>query len=492
MTFTINQSSQSITLTPTAVPVSNVSVKVRGVPPSADGLTFTQEHDFTFSASAAPPTSNFLAIIEQNTAGTSGSVNFFTTSLGGSGGPDSLTAWSTPSLAQTLSISSPQDYDVDNPEELVFDSGGNLLIANGGAGGANNGNPAHTDYGNFACVPAGAIATGANLATTTQTNIHVPDSIALSSNGTVAIGNNPTTTYNVQTFVLNTNYVAGANFANPGSYGVPFGRPLVNLPTLNAGTFAFGIYDGTNSKIVVLNSSGTTATITNAQDATITDPFSMAWDDHNNQLLVGTNVAHGGYLDYYTVGNGPSITKVGGQRIQPDPDTADDCPGGVSPCSGGQAQRMAVAPTTGYLAVALLNDYNSYYGGEEIQIYDASHNPLANGVIAFDGANTGALACGSSGAPDPTADYVYGVSGVNIRDLKWLSSTKLLVLFTQPNKTSVQGAYIYDVSTTAAQSGYWGPYSGGSCVPTAVPNGPKQTYFLNLPTNGPYAAAFKP
>ena len=499
--FSINQSTQSFTLTPTAVPLSNVPVVVHATPANtnttSDGLGFTQSHSFTFSAGSAPPTSNFLAIIEQNTSGSSGQINFFTTSLGGSGGPDSLTAWTTPTLADTLSISSPQDNDVDNPEDLAWDTGGNLLIANGGQGGSNNGSPPHADFGNFACVPAGAISTGANLSTTIQTNIKVPDAIAYETrNGTVAIANNPgSATKNVQSFTLSTNYVAGSSFANPGSYGVPLGRPLVNLPTLTAGTFAFGIFDGTNSQVVILGPTGTAASVTNSGDATLYDPFAMAWDAKNTQLIVGTNKAHDSYLQQYTVSNPPTApVKVNSFRLQPDPDPADDCPGNPPSCSGLQAQKIAVAPTTGYVAVAGVNTYNSTYGGEEIQLYDGttSHNPLANGVIAYDAANTGALACAAPGGNNPTTDYVFGESGIAIKDLKWLSSTKLLVLLSQPNKTSVQGIYIYDVSATAAQTGFWGPFSGGSCVQTAVPNGPKNTYFQNLTTLAPFAAAFKP
>jgi hypothetical protein len=487
--FSIDQNAQTITLTPSTTPVSNVTVNVKAIPPSTDGLSFAQTKTFTFAAGDAPPAHNFLAVVEQNGAGTAGQINLFTVALGGSGAADTLTPYApAPTLATTTSINAAPDGqqpDVDFPEHVTFDSLGSLLIANGGQGGAGG------DYGNFACVPPGAISTGLALATTNRTGLRVPTVIALSSNGTVALGNNPAgATTKVQEFNLGTNYVTGSSYPDDGTntYGVPLGRPLVNLPTLTAGTFAFGLFNGTHSKVVVMGSTGTTSTITDSTDSHLQFPYGMAWDPAQSQLIVANNDSYLSYLTFYTVSNPPgAITNVNSFRLQPDPDPADDCPGG-NPCSGMLGQRVAVAPTSGTIAVSGLNFYNSVYAGIEIQLYDTNRNPI--GVIPFDTANSAALACNPT---DPTNDYVYGERFTILTGLQWLSPTKLLVLLENRNKTSVQGIYIFDTSATAQPPGYWGPISPVThmCTATQPPVGPKQTFFLNVPSLVPYAAAFK-
>lgn len=481
--FSINQVTQSFTLTPTAVPLSNVSVVVHGTPANttggSDGLAFTQSHTFTFSANSAPPAHNFLAVIEQSGVPNTGQINFYTTSLGGVGGPDSISAFSTPTLTSTASISTPSQPDVDNPLDIIWDSGGNLLIANGGQGGTGG------DFGNFACVPSGAITTGANLATTDSTNLRVPIGIALSSNGTVALANNPAgAAKNVQEFTLSTNYVPGSSLTNPGSFGVPLNRPLVNLPTLTAGTFAVGLYDGTNSKLDILGPTGTLGTLTNAGDTNLNDPDGMAWDASDTQLVVATNngcsppASNSSFLEFYTVSNPPTApSKVGGFMIQQNPN-------GGNPYSAMIGQHVAASPN-GTLAVSGVNCDHTSTGLPEVQIYSSNPVPTsrtAAGTIPFD-----TLTVADPGCADVTnGDYTYGLSDI-ITDLKWLSDTKLLILLQAPNNTAKQGIYIYDISASSFTSP-----GGNWCGGLTPPTGPKLTSFTNLTTLAPHSGAFKP
>ena len=491
-TFTINQSTRSFTLTPTAVPLSNVAVDVKGLPAntntSSDGLAFPAgaDHQFTFSAGAAPPAHNFLAVIEQSGAPNTGQINFYNVSLGGSGGPDSLSGFSPATLSTTNSISTPSQPDVNNPLDMVWDTGSNLLIANGGQGGAVTSYAPSGDYGNFACVPAGAISTGANLATTDSTNLRVPEAIALASNGTVALANNPAgATTKVEEFTLSTNYVPGSSLPDPGgnTFGVPIGRPLVNLPTLTAGTFAVGLYNGTNSKLDVLGPTGSLGTTTDASDSDLKDPFGMAWDATNNQLVVSDNsgcnppaATASSHIEFYSVSNAPAApTKIGSFLPQANAN-------GGNPYSAMIPQRVAAA-SNGVLAVSGVNCDNSASGLPEVQLYSSNATPASRtslGVIPFDTL----ISTDASGCNDFTsADYTYGNS-VTVTDLKWLSNTKLLILLQTPNNTAKQGIYIYDISATASPGGFW--CSG------AAPSGPKQTSFTNLTTFAPHSAAFKP
>jgi len=481
VSFTINQAAQSFTLTPSTVPISNASVVVHGTAANtntaSDGLAFTQSHTFAFSAGTAPPAHNFLAVIEQSGAPTTGQINFYNVTLGGSGGADTIAAFSTATLASTPSISTPSQPDVDGPLDLIWDSGGNLLIANGGQGGVGG------DFGNFACVPAGAISTGANLATTDSTNMRVPSAIALASNGTVALGNNPASAAkNVEEFTLSTNYVPGSSLTNPGSFGIPLGRPLVNLPSLAAGTFAVGLYDGTNSKVDILGPTGTLGTITNSGDTNLNDPQTAAWDGTNNQLVVATNngcsppASGSSFLEFYTVSAPPAApVKVGGFMIQQNPN-------GGNPYSAMVGSRVAVS-ANGTIAVAGVNCDNSASGLFEVQIYSSNATPGSRtslGVIPFDTLKSADV----SGCNDFTVgDYTYGLDDL-VQDMKWLSNTKLEILLSDQDVPANQGIYIYDISATASPGGFW--CSG------AAPSGPKKTGFLSLGALVPHSSAFKP
>lgn len=488
VSFAINQAAQMITLTPSTTPISNATVNVKAVPPSADLLTFSQTHTFTFSAGNAPPAS-FLAVVEQS--GSTGQINFYTVGLV-AGGPDSLSPYSTPTLATTTSINAAPDGqqpDVDNPQDVAFDGGGNLLIANGGT--STNG-----DFGNFACVPAGAISSGANLATTNRTGLRDPIAIAVASNGTVGLANNPASAaVNVQEFTLGTNYVAGSSLTNPGSYGVPINRPFVVLPTLTTGTFAVGLYNGTHSLLDILAPGGSVGSLSDSSDSHLQDPNGMGWDaSSNQQLVVADNNAYNSYLNFYTVSNAPAApVNVKSFLLQNDPDPANDCPG-ASPCAGMIGQKVAVSPA-GVVAVAGLNLNETILSGEEIQLYDSSSSRNPAGVIPFDTNTTSAGACSGSGP------YTYGGpngQGPNavIQEMRWLSSTKLLVLLsTDPSALSAQGIYIFDTSTpyTAQPPGWWCPEF--AFTPTQPPLGPKNTTpggVFNIQSFVPHAAAYKP
>ena len=218
--FSINQAAQSYTLTPSTVPITNATVNVRAIAPnstgSSDGLTYTvasSTKTYTFSAGTAPPSHNFLSVVEHTQGTTSGQVDFFNLTLGGSGGADTFSAFSPATLAGTNSTNETKP-DVDNPQVLAWDTNGDLLIGNGDDGGAN--------HGNMACVPVGAISTGANTSTTVSQNVTSPTGIAYDPrDGSVALADNPATaSFQLSEYLLTGNYTAatgGRNFHETGT-----------------------------------------------------------------------------------------------------------------------------------------------------------------------------------------------------------------------------------------------------------------------------------
>ena len=207
---------------------------------SSDGLTYTvasSTKTYTFSAGTAPPSHNFLSVVEHTQGTTSGQVDFFNLTLGGSGGADTFSAFSPATLAGTNSTNETKP-DVDNPQVLAWDTNGDLLIGNGDDGGAN--------HGNMACVPVGAISTGANTSTTVSQNVTSPTGIAYDPrDGSVALADNPATaSFQLSEYLLTGNYTAatgGRNFhetgTNVGAFSVTNMVPLAGVFPGN-GTYA--------------------------------------------------------------------------------------------------------------------------------------------------------------------------------------------------------------------------------------------------------------
>ncbi|HTJ25099.1 MAG TPA: hypothetical protein VMA36_02945 [Candidatus Limnocylindria bacterium] len=448
--ISVNQSAQTFTLTPSAAGVSG-TVNVSAAPPSgSDGLSFSTSKSFTFSSGAAPP-SSFLAVVEQTTA-SSGEIDFYTVALGAS---DTFAAYSTPTLAVTNSTNEGIP-DVNGPQAALFNDHGDLLIANGAGGSGGT--------GSLACIPVGAIATGANTATTVETDVDDPQSIAYDSRDeSVALANNPAAApYNLAEY-LNTsgNYAASAtrDIANP-THALG-DNAVIAVPGLPAGTYAAALTTGTpqaphgtgSSKIALLSPSGAETDIT---DPTIDDPTALAWDATNSQLVIANGSVWTYSLDFYTVAPVAKVKTIS---------------------NGFQYYAVATSPD-GHVAVAQVGLSPDF----QVQVYDntsarnAVGGPIPfNGTTASNGGNyiydTGTWASGPSGTEKITA-------------MTWLSNTKLLIALTT-QATGKQGLYIFDVSTLTVPAGY------DDTTGNAFAAAPSQTGF-QATAKTPFGVAYKP
>jgi hypothetical protein len=470
----VNQAAQTYTLTPSASGVSgtiNVSAVQADSTGSSDGLGFTKTKSYTF-ATGNPPPASFLAAVEQFGVG-SGAVDLFTVALGGSGGADTISAYTPATLATTNSNGGSGPPDVDNPLDLVFDSTGDLLIGNGGT---TTGTP--VDNGNLACVPVGAIATGQNTSTTVTTNVDDPVGIAYDSrDGSVALANNPTSApEQLDEFLLTGNYTAAATGRDLAASGMgSFG--LTNLPTMAAGSYAISLTTGVendpahntgSAKIAIeVPTSATTSSETDILPSGtgtnctanpcaipaqygIDIPHQIAWDSTNSQLVIANNSAFHKLLTFYNL--------AGTQQFAVNTALRND--------------KVAVS-SNGYVAVSGTGSF----GYPQVKVYDntAARNAV-NGPIPFNGTTT---SCGST--------YIYG-SGAVVNALTWLSNTKLLIALQSYNgstATAQNGLYVFDISATAVPTGF----DDVSC--SAFTAAPKQTGFVHI-NNKPLGTAFKP
>ena len=463
LTVSVNQSTQTFTVTPSATGVSG-TVNVGATPPNAgDGLNYNQTKSFTFTSAAAPG-ANFLAAVEQIGTG-SGEIDLYNLTLT-AGGPDTFNAASPAKLAITNSQNENKP-DVDNPLAAVFDSSGDLLIDNGGStiGG---------DYGDLACVPAGAIVTSANASTTTSSDVNSPlGGIAYDSrDNSVALGNTPGGTsggYDFVEFLLSGDYTLAPSSRDVSS--TLASEAVVAVPALPAGSYAVALTNGTDnhnggtSKVTLVNSDGTKTDISSAQ---IDLPSGLAWDNQNQQLVVSNQslfTGPGADLAFYTVTGTPTLVK-----------TID--PGAAS---GYPAYTAVAASPDGHIAAA----YFSYTPEFQIQVYDntSNRNPVG-GPIPYNGTST------------PNGNYIYDTGSVGsgpggsekIYAMQWLSNTKLIVAF-HTSASGKMGYYIYDISTLVVPSGY--DDNSGNTFAAA----PKQTGFQLTAGSGTYSPlsfAYKP
>lgn len=476
VTFTINQSAGSFTLTPTSSSETGGTVNLKLVPPGSDGLSFAVTKSFTFSTGVAPPTHDFLAAVEQTSA-TSGTINFYTVTLGGSGGPDSLTAFSTPTLAVTNSTNE-NKADVDNPTGLAWDTNGDLLIAN-----ADN---SSKNAGNLACVPAGAITTGANTSTTTSVDVTAPQNVAYDSgDGSVALSDlSPSSTYLLSEYLLSGDYALAPAARNispiNGSIGDNWATDIP-LSALAHGTYAAALTDGAEtdasasgnpagtSKIVILSPNGTQTSISQTTTPTawaVDVPYALAWDATNSQLVIANHSAYHPSVAFYTIG-GSGDSPSASQTHVIGADTFAD-----------QATFVATAPN-GYVAVA----YGSAWSGNSlVQVYDntTARNAVL-GPIPFNGVTDAASNCDT-----------YEDGGANatvlVEQLTWLSNTKLL-LEVYDSVNSYTGLYIYDITASAVPGDDDRYCYDATSTPFAA--APEQTSFTHL-TSTPHGVAFKP
>jgi hypothetical protein len=486
--FTVNQSAQTITLTPSTAPITNVAVNAKGVPPGTDGLSFNTPHSFTFSSGTAPPSHNFLAAVEQ-TGVASGRVDFYNVALGGSGGADTISAFSPATLAVTNSTNQNQP-DVDNPLELTWDTNGDLLIANGGGSVAG-------DNGNLACVPVGAISTGANTSTTVTADVDDPTGMAYDPrDGSVALADGPASSpEQLAEFLLTGDYTAAPATRDITDAGFgSLGDGVVDLPTLAAGSYAIALETGAEadtshggtantSKIAIKTPTGSESDITTPTTGNfcgqgapgpspigpcttptafaVDVPWGIGWDAQNSQLVISNDSTWHRLVSFYTISPVAQVAVIN---------------------TGGRNNILAVSPD-GHVAVDTLSAIGT--GDPTIRIYDnsAARN-LVGTPIPFDTYDN-ATDCGAGG----NAGMVYGDSGsITVNALVWLSNTKLLVAL-QADRTGTadaqNGIYVFDISSLVAPAGV----DEINCNP--LPASPKQTGFVHF-TNKPLGAAFKP
>ena len=475
VTVKVYQSTQSYTLTPTTSN-AGATINVAATPSSGtDGLTFNQTLSYTFQTGTAPPATKFLAAVEQSSSN-AGQIDFFMMSLGGSGGPDTFSAYSTATLAVTSSTNEAGKVDVDNPESLHWDMNGDLLIGNGHDGSVNS--------GNMACVPVGAIANGTAQSTTVSASVSSPVGMAYDSrDGSVALANlQPGATYNLSQYLLTGNYTAApagqnikVNQTNLGSNG-----GIANITTLPAGSYAIALSDGaemdTNhgaggkSEIALIN--GSTHAITHISDPqtspgvaahgyAIDQPWGLAWDAQNSQLVISNNSVWHELVSFY--------------------DAAGNFVSSIH--TAGHPNNIVATSPDGHVAVAQLANFLGY---PQVQIFDntASRNPVF-GPIPFNGCSGGS--------------HIYGSDVAVVQSLEWLSNplsippsyTKLLIGLKSTSAgvyTAKNGLYIYDISTSAVPAGNG---DTGGCTGAAFAAAPVQSGFHQLSAR-PFGTAYKP
>ncbi|MEA2718735.1 MAG: hypothetical protein QOJ39_599, partial [Candidatus Eremiobacteraeota bacterium] len=474
--FTINQAAQTFTLTPSNSTTTNASINVKAVPAnstgSSDGLAFSATKTFAFSTGVAPPSHNFLAVVEQTGAST-GQVDFFNVN---STDQSSLSAFSPATLAVTNSTNEGKP-DVDNPLSLAWDSTGDLLIGNSNDGG--------TNHGDLACVPVGAIATGANSSTTVSANVTVPEAIAYDSrDGSVALADNPVgATYQISEYLLTGNYTAAPPPRNLAVAGVG-DNWVVNItaPGLSNGTYAAALTDGIEldpahspagthvSKIAIFSPNGTetdivcgaTVTVQCPTTYAIDDPTSLAWDAAANQLIIANGSIFHKQMAIYTIGgagNAPTAVQTNVIAVP-------------------SKQFVVATSADGHIAL----QYNSPSGSGDplVQVYNtaAGGRATVGGPIPYNN-TTDAGTC---------ANYVFGNGGgATVNSLTWLSNSKILIGIrdTDAGHTAENGMHIYDINNLTVPTGF----DDKTCA--AYSAAPTQTSLTTLSQNPRYAA-FKP
>jgi hypothetical protein len=433
VSFTINQSTQTFTLTPSNSSVTNATVNIEGVPPSGtDGLSFSQTTNFKFSTGIAAPSHNFLAVIEEANPG---QINFFNVASNQS----VLSTYATaPTLAVTNSTNENKP-DINDPLSLTWDGNGDLLVGNSNSGSGNG--------GDLACIPAGAIATGIASSTTTSGDVTVPDGIAFDpSTKNVAVADGaPTGTDALSEFVLSGDYVESshnlATVSGTGAVGVVDVSPGTSL---SAGTFAVAITDGgeldhahgsgTTSEIVIYSPNGTSTTITSGSPTYAIDiPEAIAWDETHQQLLIANGSIWHKQMSIWNIGGSANSPTFSLAKVVTMP----------------SKQFFIGSWPDGHYAV----EYNSQSGSGQplVQAYlnnaGATAPTAIGGPIPYNNADTSTDACNGVG-------YIYGPNA-GVESITWLSSTKLLIALSDsaPN-ASQNGLYIYDTTTLTAPTGY--------------------------------------
>ncbi|HEX8897401.1 MAG TPA: hypothetical protein VF751_01785, partial [Chthoniobacterales bacterium] len=357
--------------------------------------------------------------------------------------------------------------DIDNPVDLRFDNSGDLLIANAGT-------DANTDPGHMACVPAGAVTTGANSSTTVSTNVHDPIQTGTlgydSRDGSVAIANTPVNApVQLAEFVLNPTYQAAPAARNLIASG--FGSlSVTEMPSLAAGTYAVALQKGLgedptcpgecgangSNKVTILSPTGAKTDITDDTSFTVDEPFGLAFDAQNNQLVISNNSTWHRLVSFYTVATPPAAATF------------------VKSINTTRRNTYVAASPDGHVAVAWVTQF----GYMQVQVYDntAARNAVF-GPIPYNGTTT---SCGST--------YIYGNGTTIVNGLRWLSNTKLLVAVeanSSGSPNAKNGFYIYDITSSQVPAGF----DDVTC--SAFAAAPTNTGFVHV-NNHPFAVAMRP
>ena len=404
-------------------------------------------------------TTLFFAGVEQFTLG-SGQIDLFNVTLGGNtAGSDTFAAASPATLATTTSTNEGKP-DINNPVDLRFDKSGDLLIANGGTSNA--------DPGSFACVPAGAVTTGANSSTTitqTGTNPTAFGYLAYDArDGSAAIANNSVTSAKqLFEYLLSGSYSAAPaprNLLAPG-FG---GTAVTEVPSLAAGTYAVALQTGAEedpghggtvgtNKVALFAPTGSETDISDDTSFSVDEPYSLAFDGQNNQLVISNFSTWHRLLSFYNLAaTPPTLVKTVNTTFR---------------------NTYTAASPDGHVAVAWVKPF----GYMQVQIYDntAARNPVF-GPIPYNGTTT---SCGST--------YNYGNGSAIVTSLRWLSNTKLLVGVESNNSgtpTAKNGFYIYDITNSEVPAGF----DDVTC--SAFTAAPINTGFVHIGLH-PFAAAVR-
>ncbi|MEY2558728.1 MAG: hypothetical protein QOE34_2153, partial [Verrucomicrobiota bacterium] len=406
-------------------------------------------------------TSLFLAGVEQFGLGT-GQIDLFTVTLGGNTANSDTFAAGSPATLATTNSTNENKPDINNPADIRFDKSGDLLIANGGTSNA--------DPGSFACVPAGAITTGANSSTTitqTGTNPTQTGSLAYDSrDGSAAIANlAASSAKQLYEYLLSGTYSAAGAPRNLTAAG--FGsHSVVEVPSLPAGTYAVALTTGTeedpahagavgNNKIALFSPAGVETDITDDTTFSIDDPYGLAFDSQNNQLVIANNSVWHRLVSFYSVSPVSLVKTINTTR---------------------KNTYVATSPD-GHVAVAWVTQF----GYMQVQVFDntAARNPVF-GPIPYNGTST-------SSCSNPSATYIYGNGTAIVNGLKWLSNSKLLVAVESNNSgspTAKNGFYIYDITNSEVPAGF------DDITCNAFAAAPINTGFQHI-TNHPFGVAIR-
>jgi hypothetical protein len=410
----------------TPAPAQPASVKAQRPAPTpmvggGGGIGSVGEAD----APAATPL--FLAGVEQFGLG-SGQIDLFNVTLGGNTAGSDTFAVGSPATLATTNSTNENKPDINNPVDIRFDKSGDLLIANGGTSNA--------DPGSFACVPAGAVTTGANSSTTiTQagTNPIAFGYLAYDArDGSAAIANNPvSSSTQLFEYILSGSYSAAGsprNLIAPGFGAVS----VTEVPALAAGTYAVALQKGVeedpahggtvgSNKVALFSPTGVETDIADDTNFSIDEPYGLAFDSQNNQLVIANNSVWHKLLSFYTVSPVSLVKTIN---------------------TGFKNTYTATSPD-GHVAVAWVKQF----GYMQVQVYDntAARNPVF-GPIPYNGTTT---SCGST--------YIYGNGTAIVNGMRWLSNTKLLVAVESNNSgtpTAKNGFYIYDITNSEVPAGF--------------------------------------